>query len=368
MRYIKVFLFSLVISLLLVGCTNESIQDQSKKPTSGNQIDTTAFLRTHFINVGQADATLLQIKQKDEIMNILIDTGDWNRKDTIQYLEKENIQDIDLVVITHPHADHIGQLDKIIESFNVGEVWMNGDSSNSQVFSNALAAIEKYGVDYYEPTAGETFELDDLTIEVVHPKDLSLNTNNNSIAMRIQYEDISFLFTGDGERAAEEKMLTSGKNLTANILHLGHHGSNTSSTGNFLEAVNAETAIYSAGVDNSYGHPDEEIIERVKARNMTVYGTDQMGTIVLETDGNTYHVMTEKNDALPPPLLAKTCININTATHEELQQIKHIGDKLAQEVITARPFQSLNELTKVKGIGDSRLLDIIEENLACTGG
>lgn len=351
-----------------MGCTNEGMTTHEKQPTSGEQIDTKTFLRTHFINVGQADATLLQVKNKDEMMNILIDTGDWNRKDVIQYLDKENIQEIDLIVITHPHADHIGQLDKIIETFDVGEVWMNGDSSNAQVFSNALAAIEKYDIDYYEPTVGETFELNNLMIEIIHPGDLSLGTNNNSIAMHIQYGEISFLFTGDAEHAAEEKMIMNNQNLHANILHLGHHGSNTSSSGNFLEAVNAEVAIYSAGVDNSYGHPDVEIIERVKARNMTVYGTDQSGTIIGETDGKTYRIMTEKKDGLPPPLLTKTCVNLNTATLAELKNIKHIGDKLANLIIESRPYTSLDELTRVKGIGESRLQDIIEENLACIGG
>lgn len=366
----KIALFSLFLTLLLLlaSCTNDEKPTNEKQPTSGEKIDTTTFLRTHFINVGQADATLLQMKSADEVMNILIDTGDWNRKDVLAYLEKENIKDIDLIVITHPHADHIGQLDKIIEAVEVGEVWMNGDTSNAQVFSSALAAIEKHAVNYYEPTVGETFELGDMTIDILHPGDLSLGTNDNSIAMRIQYGAISFLYTGDGERSAEDKMVASGQNLQANILHLGHHGSNTSSTGNFLEAVNAEVAIYSAGIDNSYGHPDLEIIERVKARNMTVYGTAESGTLILETDGKSYNIMTEKNDTLPAPLRAKTCININTATHEELQKIKHIGDKLADLIIEARPFQSMDDLTTVKGIGDSRLQDIIEENLACTGG
>lgn len=362
----KIMFLCLIILLgLLAGCTDMGMKDGQKRAVQG---DSTSFLRAHFIDVGQADATLLQIKHQDELMTILIDTGDWNRSDALQYLQKENIETIDLIAITHPHADHIGQLSKIIEAFDVGEVWMNGEIVNSQVFADALTAIEQKGIDYYEPTAGDTFDVGDVAIEIIHPDGLSLNTNNNSIVMRLQYGDISFLFTGDAEKAAEEKMLAGDADLSASILHLGHHGSNTSSTGNFLEAVRADTAIYSAGVNNSYGHPDAEIIERVKARNMDVYGTDEMGTIVLETDGQNVQIMTEKDDALPAPLLDKKCIDLNTASIDELQKLKHIGEKMANEVITARPFKSLDDLIHVKGIGESRLKEILDQNLACVGG
>lgn len=358
----------LVIVLLLASCVDEGVNKQSLQATSGDNTGDASFMRVHFINVGQADATLLQIKENDDIITMLIDTGDWNRSDVVSYLHNENIESIDLIAITHPHADHIGQLDKIIETFDVGEVWMNGETSNAQVFANALTAIEKYNVDYYEPTTGDVFDIGPLTIEILHPSDLSLGVNDNSISMRATYGDINFLFTGDAERAGEEKMIASGANLKADILHLGHHGSNTSSTGHFLEAVNAETAIYSAGANNSYGHPDAEIIERVKARNMNVYGTDTEGTIVIDTNGQTYHVTTETKETLPSPLLKKVCLNINTSSADELQKIKHIGEKLADEIIQGRPYNSLDDLLNIKGIGDSRLNDIKEQNLACIGG
>lgn len=363
------FLLLMVTLLLLTSCTNlNSPNDADAQVKKGQSIDPTSFMRVHFINVGQADATLLQIKEDDELTTMLIDTGDWNRNDVVTYLEEENIEDIDLIVITHPHADHIGQLDKIIENFAVGEVWMNGDTSNSQVFANALAAIEKYEIDYYEPTYGEQFDIGNLVIDIVHPVDLSLGTNDNSISMRVAYGDISFLFTGDAEKAGEEQMLSSGANLKANILHLGHHGSNTSSTGNFLEAVQAKTAIYSAGIGNSYGHPDPEIIERVQKRNMDVYGTDIEGTIVIETDGQTYRIITEKQGSLPTPLLAKTCVDLNSASIEDLQKIIHIGEKSAAEIIEQRPFTTVDELIHINGIGEKRLEEIQAQNLGCIGG
>lgn len=364
----RFFSFLLVILLFLASCTPEEMNNTTKKTTVDHQIDATSFLRIHYIDVGQADATLLQIKQDDELITMLIDTGDWNRSDVVDYLQKENIEDIDLIVITHPHADHIGQLAPIIETFHVGEVWMNGELSNSQVFARALQAIEDSGVDYYEPVAGETFDIGDVTVEIVHPGDLNLNTNDNSISMRMQYHDVSFLFTGDAEKAGEEAMLSSGANLQADILHLGHHGSNTSSTDRFLEAVNAETGIYSAGVENAYGHPDVEIIERVKNRKMDVYGTDVDGTIVLETDGNTYQIMTEKKNDLPTPLAGKACIDLNTASSTDLQRIIHVGENIASTIIDLRPYDSVENLLEVNGIGPERLKAIQEQNLACIGG
>lgn len=364
----RFFLFFMGILLLLVGCVPENMNESSKKTSTENSIDATSFLRIHYIDVGQADATLLQIKDHDELITMLIDTGDWNRSDVVSYLKAENIQDIDLIVITHPHADHIGQLANIIEDFHVGEVWMNGDLTTSQVFSNALQAIEQSGVDYYEPTAGEVFDIGDLTINIVHPGELSLNTNNNSIAMHMQYDDISFLFTGDAEQAAEEEMLLGNTRLKADILHIGHHGSNTSNTAEFLEAVNAETGIYSAGVGNSYGHPDDEIIERLKNRKMDIYGTDKDGTIVLETDGKTYRMMTDKQNNLPVPLKGKACVDINTASAEELQKITHVGEVTASSIIELRPYHSITDLLDVKGIGPERFQAIQEQNLACIGG
>ncbi|AOV07079.1 MBL fold metallo-hydrolase [Sporosarcina ureilytica] len=373
MRRFLFFPLLLLSAWLLASCTHDVTPSTVEKIDENNRQEaffeeTSPSLRVHYINVGQADATLLQLVDEEEAFNILIDTGDWNANDVVNYLQKEKISEIDLITITHPHADHIGQLDKIINTFNVGEVWMNGDTMNSQVFLNALEAIEKNGVDYYEPRAGETFDIGALQIDVVHPMDLSLNTNSNSIVIRIQYGDIAFLFTGDAERAAEDKMLASGANLNAHILHLGHHGSKTSTSVPFLEAVNPEVAIYSAGMNNAYGLPDMEVIERVNAHHTIVYGTDQYGTILVETDGHKYHIMTEKQGTLPPPVLGDTCININTASTEDLQQIIHIGEKTAAELVRLRPYQTLNDLLTISGIGEKRLEDIKDQNLACIGG
>ena len=374
MRKKIVAYLTLVIGLLIFsGCSNDSIEPTAKVDNGETQkVDQQATshstLKVHYIDVGQADATLLQVIDQDETINVLIDTGDWGSSDVVTYLQSQNIKDIDIIAVTHPHADHIGQLDKIIKEFTVTEVWMNGETANSQVFARSLEAIEQNGVDYYEPEVGEVFDIGPLEITVLHPNALSANTNNNSLAMRLQYGEVTFLFTGDAEQQAEKEMLSSGANLNAKILHLGHHGSKTSSTPDFLRAVNPEIAIYSAGVDNSYGHPDAEVIDRIQASDIPLYGTDTHSTIIVETNGKTYTIMTNKQGTLPPPTLGEACVNINTASAEEVQQITHIGPALATELIELRPFTSIDELVKINGIGSARVEDIKTQGLACIGG
>ncbi|WP_342505728.1 MBL fold metallo-hydrolase [Sporosarcina sp. FSL K6-2383] len=379
MRKNIVAYLTLVIGLLIFsGCSHDSIEpttkiddkeiDNSDIQKVDQQATSQSTLKVHYIDVGQADATLLQLVDQNETMNLLIDTGDWNATDVVTYLYSKNIKDIDIVTVTHPHADHIGQLEKIIEGFSVTEVWMNGETATSQVFANSLEAIEKRSIDYYEPEVGDVFDIGPLEITILHPDSLTGNTNNNSLAMRLQYGEISFLFTGDAEQLAENAILASGANIQANILHLGHHGSNTSSTSDFLQAVNPEIAIYSAGVDNSYGHPDVEVVDRISERDVPLYGTDTHGTIIVETDGKTYTVMTQKQGTLSQQSVGKSCLDINTANAEELQEITHIGPAFAKALIELRPYRTVDELTNIKGVGPGRLHDIKSQGLACVGG
>ncbi len=381
-KSLATYLYLFIGLLILSGCSNEIVEPASKVNNIEVDIDNAeekkeevvqqdvdySKMKVHYIDVGQADATLLQFSDNGETINVLIDTGDWNSSEVVTYLQSQKITAINLIAVTHPHADHIGQLEKIINTFSVDEVWMNGETATSQVFAKSLEAIEKNDVDYYEPEVGEVFDIGPLEITVIHPNSLSTNTNNNSLAMRLQYGDVSFLFTGDAEQQAENDILSSGANVNAKILHLGHHGSNTSSTPDFLKAVNPEIAIYSAGVDNSYGHPDAEVINRINSSDIPLYGTDTHGTIIVETDGKSYTVMTNKQGTLPRPSSGETCLDINTASEEQVQQITHIGPALAVELIKLRPFRSIDELDKIKGIGPARVKDIKSQGLACVGG
>ena len=349
------------------------------KPAVQNE-NPLSTMKVHFIDVGQADATLIEYSDGDEVFTLLIDTGNWNSSDVVSYLQSQNIKDIDIIAVTHPHADHIGQLDQVINAFDVTEVWMNGETATSDIFASALAAIESSGADYYEPEVGDVFDIGPLEVSVLHPASLSSSTNNNSIAIHLQYGDVSFLFTGDAEAEAESEILNSGANLKADVLQVGHHGSNTSTTDKFLSAVNPEIAIYSAGAENQYGHPHIEVINRLEYSGALVYGTDVHGTVIVETDGKTFTVQTNNQGTIKPPspkdepeeealaAPSRSCVNINTASEADVQSIQHIGPARATDLIELRPYDSVEDLSRIKGIGPARIADIITQGIACTGG
>lgn len=367
-KSLRWILFLLFIPALLLACTDEnSSSSLGSDSVQIKQTNSLPSLLTHYIDVGQGDATLLQLADDSSTYNILIDTGNWNATEVVQYLSAHHIETIDIIAITHPHADHIGQLDKIIENFSVGEVWMNGEDSASDVFSRAMDAIDTYNIDYYEPQIGEVFDIGKAVITVLHPNDLTSGVNDNSLSFHIQYGNISFLYTGDAEQQAEREMLTRDFPLEATILHLGHHGSKTSTTNDFLETVRPEVAIYSAGEKNKYGHPDQEVLDRVTTFGAQLYGTDVDGTIRLETDGVTYSIQTEKNE-LAPSSVVTNCVDLNEASLNDLQKISHVGAERAQLIINARPFQSLDDLITINGLSETRVQEIKQQGVACIGG
>ncbi|WOV86832.1 MBL fold metallo-hydrolase [Sporosarcina oncorhynchi] len=343
-------------------------------------------MKVHYIDVGQADATLLEFSQGDEDFHILIDAGNWNTTDVVTYLKQHNITHIDILMGTHPHADHIGQIDKIIETLVVDEVWLAGETATSQIFSRMLDAIETNDVGYYEPRTGDVFDVGPLVIEILNPTELTGDVHSSSLSMKMTYGDVAFIFTGDAEVDVERAILNKGFDVHANFLKLGHHGSKTSTSQEFLNAVDPEVAIISAGIDSQYGHPHAEVVERVQSKGIDVYATATQGTIVVSTNGQTYDIETFKTTKAPvvapnkssattvqKPVTEKepapsNCVDINIATYEQLQQIKHIGPVRAQDLIALRPFNNVNDLNRIKGIGPSRIADIIAQGLACTGG
>jgi len=342
-------------------------------------------LTVHFIDVDQGDATLIQ---GDDVV-ILIDAGRHDRRDVVPYLRSVGVTSIDLLVGTHPHADHIGQFPDVLRAFPVKEVWLSGDIHTSRTYENAIDAILESDAGYHEPRAGERFQFGSVTIDVIHPNDVNGDFNNGSIGLRLTYGNVAFLFTGDAEQDAERSMIARGHTLQADVLHVGHHGSSTSSSLPFLQAVRPKVAVYSAGVDNSYGHPHREVIARLKDLNVAIYGTDVHGTIRVETDGEQFRVETAKGREGAGPILGGLAdereagapvdavhsvgcgpdqVDVNTSSPEELVKIIYIGETLARELISRRPYATLDELDRIPGIGAARLKAIIDQGVACVGG
>lgn len=393
-KYVKVVILVL-ISIVMVACGG-SMDDGGSKDVKEDKVESevTGQLEVHYIDVGQADATLLVDKSGSEDKVILYDAGDWTGDEVVPYLKEVGIEKIDVMVGTHPHADHIGQMEDVIDNFEVSEVWMSGDIATTNVFEKVLIAIDENVEGYEEPRAGDKFEIGNMDIEIISPSEVTGELNDGSVAMRMVYGDVSFVFTGDAEVNAEEGMLSRDLTLSADILHLGHHGSDTSTTDAFLEEVSPKVAIYSAGEGNSYGHPSASTVNKVNNKGIDLYGTDVHGNILIETDGKEYNITTDVNgnietetkevvedvhekvekeeDDVKSNVVEEDkgeqgdCVDINEASKEELMRIIHIGDARADEIIIKRPFSSTDDLNRVEGIAEGRLGDIKEEGIACT--
>jgi competence protein ComEC len=250
-------------------------------------------LTIRVLDVGQGDALLLSHPD----VTVLIDTGRFDRSDVVPLLRRLGVTRIDLVVVTHPHADHIGQFDRVLQAFPVDEVWWSGATATSRTFERAVAALEASDARYEEPRAGDATTIGPLRFEILHPGrgDSLRDLNDSSIALRITYGTFRMVTTGDAERAAEARMLARGRDLlAADVLRLGHHGSATSTTAEFLAAVSPGVAVYSAGAGNSYGHPHPDVVARVTGRGIALYGTDTHGTVTIVTDGSRFEVRTER--------------------------------------------------------------------------
>jgi competence protein ComEC len=340
--------------------------------------EVTGLLEVHFLDVGQADATLL----RHEDVTILVDAGGHRSDDVLRHLRRLDVRELDLLVLTHPHADHIGQAAQVLEALPVGEVWWSGSVHTTQTFERLVAALERTRIPIEEPRAGQRTRLGPLEIDVLNPGvDVDLaDFHDASLSLRIRFGTLAVVLTGDAEAAAERRMARLGL-LDADVLKLGHHGSRTSTTPDFLRAVSPRIAIVSAGAGNSYGHPHPEVVERIVTAGITMYATSTHGSIVVTTDGQDVTVGTGRAgaaQALPNgptapavPSTSTGCradqVDINVAPVGDLQRIRHIGPARAEAVVRLRPFLRVEELRRVDGIGAARLADIIGEGVACVG-
>jgi len=251
----------------------------------------TGELKIHFIDVGQGDAILIDFGETE----ILIDGGD-KSSGIVSYLNDYVDGCLEVIVATHPHADHIGGLISVLGSFEVEEIWHNGDSTTSKTYSEFTAAVQSEGADIHVGKRGDVINVGTLQFTILNPATLNGTTNNNSLVLSLSYGNIDFLFTGDAEKEAEADMLVSSvvPVLDVEILKVGHHGSNTACSNEFIAAAKPEIAVYMAGEDNRYGHPHEGTIRVLCDVGAQIYGTDIHGSIVITSDGEDYEIQLEK--------------------------------------------------------------------------
>ena len=249
-------------------------------------------LVVYFLDVGQADAAILQCG--DEVM--MIDGGESSDSSLIySYLTKTlGITHIDYMIATHPHADHIGGLSGALNACSVGVVYSPVRSYDSKQFSSLVKYVQKQGHELTVPEIGDSFAFGDAQVQFLSPMKEYSNINDCSIVVRITHGNNTFLFTGDAEWDAEHDMVDSGYDLSATVLKVGHHGSDTSSSYVFLREVMPKYAVISCGKDNSYGHPTEGVLSRLRDVGAQIFRTDLQGNVVFVSDGTTLSFGTEK--------------------------------------------------------------------------
>ena len=243
----------------------------------------------YFIDVGQGDCELIRTPDGQ---NILIDAGTNATGDKlVQYLEQLGVEQIDTLIATHPHEDHIGGMDEVVNAFPIGDVYLpkvaDSQTPTTRTYERLLDAIADKGLSITPGRGGMTILDDDgIKLEFLAPNaDSYADLNSYSIVAKLTCGQKSFLFTADAEADSEEEMLHAGYDLRSDVLKCGHHGSSTSTSAAFLQAVQPTYAVISCGVDNDYGHPHRETLDKLNDAGVQIYRTDEQDTILAVCDG-----------------------------------------------------------------------------------
>lgn len=289
MKNVKILAVSIFVILGMAFSALHNLSDNGNEPPA--LYDSDASLSVHYIDVGQADCELIQLPNGE---NMLIDAGNnGDGDDVVAYLQSLGVTKIDYLIGTHPHEDHIGGLDDVIENMDIGKIYMPDKTANTKTFESVLDAIEAKSLTINTAKAGVNIYNDgEMTIDIAAPVGTSYSSlNDYSAVILLKYRDASFIFMGDAESLSESEITY---DVSADVLKVGHHGSSTSSSQSFLNRVNPKYAVISCGEGNSYGHPNQETLDKLNAMGVAIYRTDLNGTIICRTDGNNYSWECEK--------------------------------------------------------------------------
>lgn len=300
-RYLIALPFVVAFVLVANLCDKGVLPAQLQKPLDSfndatNNVlyqrqSSTKALSVHYIDVGQGDSELISC----EGHNMLIDAGTPGEAATVEnYLRKQGVKTLDYVVGTHPHDDHIGGLSDVIKNYDVKDVILSDVTTTTQSFKRLLRAISSKKLGITKAKAGNTYDLGNAKFTILAPLAKYDDLNNMSVVIKLTYKSNSFLFTGDASAESERDILANREDPSADVLKVGHHGSSTATTEEFLTAVHPSMAVISVGKGNSYGLPNKEVVRRLQDNGIKLFRTDYNGTVVILSDGKNLSYEKEK--------------------------------------------------------------------------
>lgn len=295
----------IILCLLVVGCSSPFVETDNKASASTFSGDT---LRVNYIDVGQGDSIFIELPNKE---TMLIDAGEaYEADNVINYIKNLSISKIDYIVGTHPHTDHIGGLEEVINTFDVGSIYMPKATSTSNTYLDLLTTISDKGLSVKTAKSGVVIlDEDNLKLEFIAPNSDSYSElNNYSAVLKLTYLDNTFLFMGDAETLSEDEITS---DVDADVIKVGHHGSDSSSSVEFVKKVSPEYAIIMVGEGNSYNHPYQSIIDRYLGVGAKVLRTDLDGNIVCDSDGVDVSCKGDKESSNTSSSNSITTSNIN---------------------------------------------------------
>lgn len=294
MKKSLIVLLLLTLSLLLSGCVIIlEVPSEAAAPVSGEG------LTVHFIDVGQADCALLECDGK----YMIVDGGNVeDGQKVISYLQQQGVEELEAVVCSHAHEDHVGGLPSVLAVYPTKAVYAPTKTYSSKVFDDFLYYTDQQRLEVTIPQPGDTISLGETIITVLGPTKSYADPNDTSVILWVDYGETSFLFTGDMETTAENDMLDyweGRKNWQVDVLKVGHHGSDTSTGYRFLHELSPTYGVISVGEGNTYGHPHDEPMSRLKDAGVILFRTDELGTVVATTDGTEVSFTWDNQSAKP---------------------------------------------------------------------
>lgn len=313
--------------------TLKEVQKAAETPTTP-----TGILEVHYIDVGQG-ASQLVMTPNGNVM--LIDGGNNDDEQrVVNYLKKQGVSKVDILIGTHPDADHVGGLDKVVDAFEIGSIYMPKVSSTTKTFESLLTSIANKKLKVTTAKAGVELKLDEhLTVNMIAPINTYDDANEMSAVIKMTFGSNAFLFTGDAESKSENDLLADGTNLKSDVLLVGHHGSNSSTSQSFLNAVNPKYAVIQVG-KNSYGHPTSEIIKRLNDKKINIYRNDTQGTIIFSSDGE--NITTSQNAWKPTATLAPKATAKSSAKQAPKVTTKPVATQSPKSA-TPKPTEQLKQ-------------------------